>query len=85
MNRGRRGEDIFSGSEDFAAFVALLKESAERMYFEDLDSSRFFSKKGDRFIFSPMLTILQRSLNPDWPLLFYMPYEPSRVVVETEL
>lgn len=30
MNRGRRGEDIFSGSEDFAAFVALLKESAEQ-------------------------------------------------------
>jgi len=32
MNRGRRGEDIFSGPEDFAAFVALLKESAEQWH-----------------------------------------------------
>ena len=29
MNRGRRGEDIFSDPEDFKAFVALLKDSAE--------------------------------------------------------
>jgi REP element-mobilizing transposase RayT len=28
MNRGRRGEDIFSDSEDFRIFIELLKESA---------------------------------------------------------
>jgi REP element-mobilizing transposase RayT len=32
MNRGRRGEGIFSGPENFAAFVALLKESAEQWH-----------------------------------------------------
>jgi REP element-mobilizing transposase RayT/uncharacterized protein YqeY len=32
MNRGRREEDIFSGPVDFAAFVALLKESAEQWH-----------------------------------------------------
>jgi REP element-mobilizing transposase RayT len=29
MNRGRRGEDIFADSEDFKAFIDLLKQSAE--------------------------------------------------------
>ena len=29
MNRGRRGEEIFSGSKDFKAFIELLQESAE--------------------------------------------------------
>jgi REP element-mobilizing transposase RayT len=29
MNRGRRGEEVFSGPEDFKVFIALLQESAE--------------------------------------------------------
>ena len=29
MNRGRRGEDVFSGKQDFEIFIALLKEAAE--------------------------------------------------------
>jgi len=30
MNRGRRGEEIFSTSEDFATFIKLLQEGAEQ-------------------------------------------------------
>jgi len=30
MNRGRRGEDIFSAPDDFSVFIKLLKESAEQ-------------------------------------------------------
>ena len=29
MNRGRRGENVFSDAEDFAAFLVVLKESSE--------------------------------------------------------
>jgi REP element-mobilizing transposase RayT len=29
MNRGRRGEDIFSGKKDAKIFTALLQEAAE--------------------------------------------------------
>ncbi len=29
MNRGRRGDEVFSGPEDFKVFIALLQESAE--------------------------------------------------------
>ena len=29
MNRVRRGEEVFSGSENFKTFIALLQESAE--------------------------------------------------------
>lgn len=32
MNRGRRGEEIFSSSKDFGVFIELLKESAEQWY-----------------------------------------------------
>lgn len=30
MNRGRRGEEIFSTSEDFSTFIKLLKEASEQ-------------------------------------------------------
>jgi hypothetical protein len=36
MNRGRRGEGIFSGPENFVAFVALLKESVEQWHVHNL-------------------------------------------------
>ncbi len=29
MNRGRRGEEIFTGKNDYNAFIELLKELAE--------------------------------------------------------
>ncbi len=29
MNRGRRGEDIFSDKQDYETFIALLRESVE--------------------------------------------------------
>ena len=29
MNRGRRGEEIFSDKKDYEAFINLLKETAE--------------------------------------------------------
>ena len=29
MNRGRRGEEIFTGKNDYTAFIELLKELVE--------------------------------------------------------
>jgi len=29
MNRGRRGEDVFTGKKDYNAFIDLLKELVE--------------------------------------------------------
>ncbi|KJS03264.1 MAG: hypothetical protein VR65_03410 [Desulfobulbaceae bacterium BRH_c16a] len=29
MNRGRRGENVFTGSDDYEAFIALLQDASE--------------------------------------------------------
>ena len=34
MNRGRRGEEIFSDKKDYEAFVVLLRETGEMFDFQ---------------------------------------------------